>query len=107
MQWTTVERGRPAARWGLRPGEHTGVALASLDTYTRGDMCGGASASLHVNVVLRRSGLETRFLLHESPAHEVRQGVLHSCHVSQLPLPLTHMLAGPRVMVSGAGTFSP
>ena len=52
MQWTTVERGRPAARWGPRPGEYSDVALASLDTYTRGDMCGGASGSLHVHIVL-------------------------------------------------------
>ena len=52
VQWTTVERGRPAARWGPRPGEYTGVALASLDTYTRGDMCGGASEKLAHNSVL-------------------------------------------------------
>lgn len=50
VQWTTVERGRPAARWGLRPGEYTNVALASLDTYTRGDMCGGTAATLHIVV---------------------------------------------------------
>ncbi len=46
VQWTTVERGRPAVRWGLHPGEHTEVALAAGDTYTRGDLCGGASAAI-------------------------------------------------------------
>lgn len=45
VQWTTVERGRPAVRWGLHPGGHTEVALAAGDTYTRGDLCGGASAA--------------------------------------------------------------
>ncbi|KAK9845224.1 hypothetical protein WJX81_000461 [Elliptochloris bilobata] len=45
VQWTTVERGRPAVRWGVCSGEYTGVALASLDTYARSDMCGGVANS--------------------------------------------------------------
>lgn len=72
VQWTTVERGRPAARWGLHPGEYTGVALASLDTYTRGDMCGGAPACFRMVVVLMlcQVGIEARIHLHASPAHQ-------------------------------------
>jgi len=42
VQWTTAERGRPTVRWGTSLGRLTEAALASRDTYARGDMCGGA-----------------------------------------------------------------
>jgi len=45
VQWTTAERGRPMVRWGPSPARLTEAALASRDTYTRGDMCGGARAA--------------------------------------------------------------
>jgi len=45
VQWTTAERGRPMVRWGPSPGRLTEAALASRDTYMRGDMCGGARAA--------------------------------------------------------------
>ena len=94
MQWTTVERGRPAARWGLRPGEYTNVALASLDTYTRGDMCGGASASLHTMTVLVpcQRGHRGMYPSACKPWASSQQGVISFLSRENLPLALPRML---------------
>ena len=83
VQWTTVERGRPAARWGPRSGEYTDVAPASLDTYTRGDMCGGASANLDV-VCRLAPGSSAHALLHGGtrPGAELHASHAHH-HVRQ------------------------
>jgi hypothetical protein len=45
VQWTCLEDSKQSVKWGFSPGNYAHSQLATSQTYTRQDMCGGVAGS--------------------------------------------------------------